>query len=198
MKILEALKNIGGGILRFVFGNTGKVIGGVCKFFTSVSSAVLSFVKLRRAFRKHKVKEVETADDVVKTERTKKEVKIKAKDIINRDQDIDQDDRENRYSDEEIKDSGVAKCLREYRRKRGFNKVEPEIVSADQSSTKKEDYYQVVDTQTGKIVFFKKITQSCPRERCRDIYKILKRQGYINGLWSSNPYRPEAEALYGC
>lgn len=159
-----------------------------------MAGARLLYNRIRKFFRKNK-KNSSTPVTVLATE-NKENMSKSAKEMMNRDQDIDQEIKLFGYTPEEVEnDPDVAKCLKEIRKRYGIGPVEKGGISDEDDP--KHDYYVQYDSHRKNIIFYHEITEDQDYDFCEKLFKHLCSKGIIRGPWNANPYREQVEEIYG-
>lgn len=159
-----------------------------------MAGARLLFNRIRKFFRKNK-KSTNAPVTVLATE-NKEKMTRSAKELMNRDQDVNQDIKRFGYTPDEIEsDPDVAKCLKEIRRRYG---MEPVVKGGNrEDNDPKHDYYVQYDKHHKNIIFYHEITEDQDYEFCDKLYRHLYSKGVIRGPWNANPLREQVEEIYG-
>lgn len=188
----------------------GKLFEIIAGTLASIASIGLSILSIKKFFKKVNLNEDMSASDVTRSE--KDSIKKAMKNMINRDQDIDQDLRRNGYTDEEIaNDPGVARALANYRRQYCPDYYAPKAEQKAKGKGKKskkndpvrvdtdtdEKWFVVTDDDTNEMVFYHSITKEFTEAMCKKLYDKLVKMHWIHGPWNINPHKRDVVRLYG-
>ena len=184
VKIFGFLKKIGLGIVKVVKALfTGNVLDNLTKVISTTSGAALTWLGIKKFFKKNKVKS-EPVNAMEAVSENKEDVQDQVIDMINRDQEVDQEVRYNKYAKELMRDPAVRKAMKNYREDHPHTK-------GGKESPKREALYIPYVRRDGKPypVFYHDITPEFPIEKCEKLYRILKGKGLLTGPWNENPMR---------